>query len=136
MKRLFFFFLFIFLLVCPAFSAFQLVTGIDDPNIKDIAISHFYPDTIYVASFNSLYKSKDGGKTFVEVFSFVDQEIQQIFFDSNISNILYVVGSEHFYQITDGKKRLFTSEDEDEILSAAELKGCLYLGTTDGLYLA
>ncbi|MCF7875358.1 MAG: hypothetical protein K9L99_05810, partial [Candidatus Omnitrophica bacterium] len=63
MKRLFFSFLLIFFLVSPVFSAFQLATGIDDSNIKDVVISPFFPDLIYVASFNSLYKSKDKGKT-------------------------------------------------------------------------
>ncbi len=136
MKKLFLFFFLLFLFICPSDAAFQLVTGIDDPNIKDIAISPFYPDLIYVASSNSLYKSKDGGGYFEKIYSFIDQEIKQIFFNSEVSNILYVVGSEHFYQITDSRKRLFSADDEEEILAAAEYKGNLYIGTSDGFYVS
>lgn len=136
MKRLFCFFLFIFILTDPAFSAFQLVTGIDDSDIKDIAISPFYPDLIYVASSNSLYESKDKGKTYKKVYSFFDEEIQQIFFSKKETGIFYVVGSKSFYRITDKRENLFSGDDEEEILAAAEDNGFLYLGTTKGFYIS
>jgi ligand-binding sensor domain-containing protein len=136
MKRLFFSFLFTFLLVSPAFSAFQLVTGIDDSDIKDIAISPFYPDLIYVASSNSLYKSKDKGKTYQEIYSFVDEEIRQIFFSQKVTNLFYIVCSDNFYRLTDKREKLFSGDDEERILSAAEGNGFLYLGTTKGLYVS
>ncbi|MCF7874062.1 MAG: hypothetical protein K9M00_04440, partial [Candidatus Omnitrophica bacterium] len=136
MKRLLFSFLFIFLLVYPAFSAFQLATGINDSNIKDVAISPFFPDLIYVASFNSLYKSKDKGKTYQEIYSFVDEEIQQIFFSQKATNLFYIVCSNNFYRLTDKREKLFSADDEERILSAAEGNGFLYLGTTKGLYIS
>jgi hypothetical protein len=136
MKRLIFSFLFILLLVYPAFSAFQLVTGIDDSKIKDVAISPFFPDLIYVASFNSLYKSKDKGRTYQEIYSFVDQEIQQIFFSQKETNLFYIVCSNDFYRLTNKREKLFSADDEEKILSAAEGNGFLYLGTTKGLYIS
>ncbi|MCF7874890.1 MAG: hypothetical protein K9L87_04695 [Candidatus Omnitrophica bacterium] len=135
MKRLFCFFLFILLLTDPVFSAFQLVTGIDDSDIKDIAISPFYPELIYVASSNSLYKSENKGKTYKKIYSFVGEEIQQIFFSKKETGIFYLVGSKSFYRITDKREELF-SADEEEILAAAEDNGFLYLGTTETLYVS
>ncbi|MCF7878390.1 MAG: hypothetical protein K9L95_02820, partial [Candidatus Omnitrophica bacterium] len=125
-----------FLLTDPVFSAFQLVTGIDDSHIKDIAISPFYPDLIYVASSNSLYKSKDKGKTYKKIYSFIDEEIQQIFFSKKETGIFYVVGSKSFYRITDKREELFSADEEEEILAAAEDNGFLYLGTTETLYIS
>jgi hypothetical protein len=136
MKRLFCFFLFIFILTHPVFSAFQLVTGIDDSRIKDIAISPFYPDLIYVASSNSLYKSKDKGKTYKKIYSFVGEKIQQIFFSKKVTGLFYVVCSESFYRITDKREKLFSADDEEKVLAAAADNGFLYLGTTEALYIS
>jgi len=118
----------------PSYPAFNLVSGISDPNIKDIAISPFYPNIIYLSSSSSLYKSENGGKTFQKTETFVGGRIRQLFCDPRVAGLLYVVGAEHFYQIAGGKEKLFTVDDEEEILSGAEANGYLYLGTTNSLY--
>ncbi|MBD3265022.1 MAG: hypothetical protein GF375_07955 [Candidatus Omnitrophica bacterium] len=125
---LFFFFIF------PSHAAFRLVSGIYDSDIKDVVVSSFLPSLLYVASGNSLYKSKDRGKSFEQVYSFIDERIRRLFFDSNLSGIIYVVSSQHLYEINKGKKKIFTAQEEEEILTAAENKGLLYVGTTAGLY--
>lgn len=137
MKKLFLFFLSFFFVNFLSYAAFQPVTSIDDVNIKDIAISSFYPNIIYIASRNSLYKSKDSGENFRKVDSFIGEEIRQIFFHPTQVGILYLVTSKRLYQVTDRKERIFNLDsDDDTVLAAANHNGLLYVGTTDGLYLS
>jgi len=133
-------FLFVFFLIIfpfhSAFSLFQPVAGIDDSYIKDVIVSSFDARYIYSASKNSLYRSKDYGKTFRQTFSFIDEEIKRIFFDPYLANTIYVATSRNFYRISQQKERLFTCPDEEIILTAAKDSGVFYLGTNKGFYVA
>jgi len=77
-------FIFIFFLsVFPfknAFPLFSIVKGIESVWIKRIAVSPFDKNIIYVASNNTLFKSEDGGQTFIKAKAFVDENIQHLFF--------------------------------------------------------
>lgn len=135
MKKIILFFSFLMFFSSSSLAAFQSVTGIDSSDIKDVAFSPFYPNIVYVASRNSLYKSENSGQSFEKVESFIGEEIRQIFFNKKEVGILYLVTSRRLYQITDDKERLFTLDDDENILlCAANHDGELYVGTTEGLY--
>jgi len=131
--------LFFFLMILPlhsAFSLFKPVAGIDDYYIKDVVVSSFDARYVYVGSKNSLYWSKDYGKTFTQVFSFIDEEVKRIFFDPYLTSTIYVATTRNFYRISQQKERLFACPDEEIILTAAKNKGIFYLGTDKGIYTA
>jgi len=133
-------FIFIFFLsVFPfknAFPLFSIVKGIESVWIKRIAVSPFDKNIIYVASNNTLFKSEDGGQTFIKAKAFVDENIQHLFFDPNIANVLYLATSRNLFRITERVDRLFSVVGEEAILSAAAHRGRVYVGTIAGAYVA
>lgn len=96
----------------------------------------FNQQIIYVASKNALFKSEDKGKSFKKIFVSTDAEISHIFFDPSIVNILYIATSRNFFMFKDRAKKLFSSPEEEVILTAVKHKEEIYLGTTGGLYTA
>ena len=94
-------FLLSFLLLLPfqnTFALFKQVHGIEDTNIKRVAVSDLNPSLIYVASQNSLYKSENGGKTFDKVavlgqqrwaFNYVTDDEYAITTFYNLSPVFY-----------------------------------------------
>jgi len=132
-------FLLSFFLIIPfhnSFSLFRPVQGLESGNIKRVIISPFDPEVICVASSNSLYKSRDGGREFEKVAVFKDEEVQHIFFDSYLVDTVYIITSRHLYRLKEGLERLFSSPDDEIIYTAAKNKGLLYIGTSQGLRVA
>ena len=137
MKKLIFFLsLFLFIPFHNSFSLFQPVRGLESGYIKRVIISPFDPEVIFVASKNSLYRSREGSYDFKKIAVFKDEEVEHIFFDSSLSDILYIVTSRHFYKFTNELEALFFSPDGEVIFGAAKHKGVFYLGTSKGLYSA
>jgi len=133
------FFLLIFFLLLPfqnSFPLFKQVSGIEDTQIKRVAVSSLDPSLIYIASRNSLYKSQDNGKTFSKVAVFKDERVEHIFFDPYLAEILYIATNRHIYKIKDHLQELFSAPDGEVIRAAAKHKGKIYIGTNRGLYFA
>ncbi len=135
MKSFSFSLAFLFFCLSDAYCLFQPVQQIEDSKIKRVAISKLSP-LIYVASENSLFKSRDSGKTFKKLYVFKDESVAHIVFDPYLVDTLYLAAQRHLYQINDKKISLFNVPDEAQILSAAKFKGNIYVGTSDGLYYA
>jgi len=120
-----------------ALAVFQPVSGIDSAKIKEVVISKLNPALIYVASDNCLYQSKNSGEEFKKVAVFKDEEIQQIFFDCCLADILYVTTSRCFYRVIGEElDKLYSALPEQVIYSALKYNGELYIGTNAGLYSA
>ncbi len=117
-----------------AFALFKPVENIESGYIKRIILSHFDDSLLYVASKNSLYKSQDSGKNFKKISVFKDEEIQHLFFDPYLADVLYIVTSRHLYRFEDGLKQLYSSPDEELIFTAIKHKGQFYIGTSKGVY--
>ncbi|MDD5583868.1 MAG: hypothetical protein PHV55_02275 [Candidatus Omnitrophica bacterium] len=135
-KLLFFFSLFLILPLHCAFCLFNRVPGIEDAQLKRVIASALDPQTIYVASNNSLYKSNDGGKNFTKLNVFKDEPIAHIFFDPLLSDVVYVATSRHLYKIRDKTESLFTAPEEAQVLTAFKYREKIFVGTSDGLYAA
>ena len=116
-----------------SFSLFRPVQGLESGNVKRVIVSPFDPKVICVASNNSLYKSQDGGQEFEKVAVFKDEEVQHIFFDYSLADIVYITTSRNFYRLKDRLEKLFSSSDDEIIYTAAKNKGLLYIGTSQGL---
>lgn len=136
MRNLFLAFLFMALPLSNALALFYPLDKIDDAHIKRVVISPFDDNFLYVASRNSLFISKDKGKTFSKACVFKDEEISHLFFDAQSVNTLYLVTTRHFYRIKDKMEMLFNAPEEAIILSTAKLKSNIYVGTSDGVYAA
>ncbi|UCG35555.1 MAG: hypothetical protein JSW17_01795 [Candidatus Omnitrophota bacterium] len=132
---IFIFFLSVFPLK-DAFPLFRIVKGIESVWIKRIAVSPFDKNIIYIASDNTLFKSKDGGRTFVKTKAFVAENIQHLFFDPHIANVLYLATSRNLFRITKRIDRLFSVVGDEAILSAVAHRGKIYVGTIGGAYVA
>jgi ligand-binding sensor domain-containing protein len=136
MKKLFIACLFLSTPLSSALALFYPIDKIDDAYIKRVVISPLDDNSLCVASRNSLFVSKDKGKTFSKLCVFKDEEISHIFFDAHEVNVLYLVTTRHFYRIKDKTEMFFNAPEESVILSTAKLKGKIYVGTSDGLYTA
>jgi ligand-binding sensor domain-containing protein len=137
MKKLIFFFSLFLILPCHfAFCLFDRVSGIEDTYLARVIISPLKAQTIYVSSRNSLYRSEDAGKNFAKLNVFKDETVAHIFSDPALANIVYVATTRHLYKITDKTESLFSSPEEAVILTAFKYKGDIYVGTSDGLYVA
>ncbi|MFH1771575.1 MAG: hypothetical protein ABH872_02050 [Candidatus Omnitrophota bacterium] len=127
----------VFLLVFSCHNAsalFRKISGLDDARIKRVVLSPLNPKVIYAASDNSLYLSKDKGDTFIKKYVFKDEDVQHMFFDRYSADILYLATTRHLYKITDNtKEKLFSASDDTIILTAAQHRGSLLLGTANGL---
>ncbi|MFH1504254.1 MAG: hypothetical protein ABIH08_02530, partial [Candidatus Omnitrophota bacterium] len=131
-------FLPIFILI-PFFNAFPIfrqVRGIEDAYIKRVAVSELNPELVYAASKNSLYKSIDGGDTFQKTDTFKDEEVQHLFFDPYSADTLYLATLRHIFKITDKTEKIFSSLNEEDILTVAKFKEQIYAGTDNGIYFA
>ncbi|MBU1112900.1 MAG: hypothetical protein KKH93_03355 [Candidatus Omnitrophica bacterium] len=127
----------LFILPLPySYALFKPVGDLESSQIKRAVISPFTPSLIYVASKNSLYQSQDSGQTFSKLSVFKDEEVQHLFFDPYLANLTYIVTSRHLYR-WDGKlEELFTAQDEERIYTACRHQDKLYIGTSQGFYLA
>ncbi|MCM8786937.1 MAG: hypothetical protein NC935_02660 [Candidatus Omnitrophica bacterium] len=135
-KKVFFLFIFI-LFPLKCYPVFKLMDDIKDPYIKRMCILPLKPNTIYIASKNSLYKSQDNFKTIKTLFTFKDEEIMHIFSDTYLADTVYIITTRHLYKIkNDNLNRLFSCPEEETIYSIAKLKDKIYLGTNNGLYTA
>ncbi|UCD15908.1 MAG: hypothetical protein JSV34_02345 [Candidatus Omnitrophota bacterium] len=131
--------IFLFLSIFPfidSFSSFEPVEGLEDVRIKRVAISPFNNKLIYIVSENSLFRSEDGGAVFKKVSVFKDETAQHIFFDSYLANTLYIATSRHVFKVEDKLQRIFSSPDEAMILTVGKFKEAIYVGTTEGCYMA
>ncbi|MBU1122584.1 MAG: hypothetical protein ABH952_02465 [Candidatus Omnitrophota bacterium] len=131
--------IFFLLLVFPfhnGFSMFARVEGVEDARIRRVVVSPLNPKLMYIASDNSLFKSQDGGQTFEKVSVFKDETVQHLFFDPYLANILYVVASRHIFKVGNKVETVFTSSDEESILTAVKVRDKIYVGTTAGIYFA
>ena len=129
----------LFLSVFPlkdAFPLFRIVEGIESAWIKRIAVSPFDKNIIYIASDSTLFKSEDGGRTFIKAKVFVAENIQHLFFDPNLANILYLATSRNIFRITDRIDKLFSVVGEEFILTTISYRGKIYVGTIQGAYVA
>jgi ligand-binding sensor domain-containing protein len=129
----------IFLFLLPftsSFPFFKSVQGIEDAQIKRVAISSLEPSLVYVASNNSLYKSNDGGKTFNKVSVFKDETVKHIFFDPYLTRTLYIATTRHLYRLKEQLEKLFSSPEEETINTAAKYKGIIYVGMSEGVRFA
>ena len=128
-----------FLLVFPLYSSFalfNLVQNIEDSSIVRVVISPFNSSVMCVASKNSLYESRDGGKDFKKLAVFKDEEIRHIFFDPHLFDVFYVATTRHLYEVKEATKQIYICPDEETIYAAAKHKGRIYIGTDKGLYSA
>jgi hypothetical protein len=128
-----------FLLGMPfqsSFALFKQVPGIEDVQIKRIAVSDLDPSLIYVGSQNSLYQSKDRGKTFKKVAVFKDAHVRHILFDPYLVEVLYIATTRHVYKWKDGLQEIFSVPDGEIILTLSKHKGKIYIGTSKGLRFA
>jgi len=131
------FILLLWFLILPlpyAFAIFVSVENIEDAHIKRIAISPFDEGLMYVGSNNSLFKSKDCGKSFEKIYVFKDEELTDIVFDPQITGVCYVTASRHVYRFGEKQEMIFSAPEEELILSIAKYKGEIYMGTNAGLY--
>ena len=137
MKKLIFLLsLFLIIPFHNSFPLFRPVQGLESGSVKRVIVSPFGPKAICVASNNSLYKSQDGGQEFEKVAVFKDEEVQHIFFDSSLADTIYIATSRHLYRLKEGLEKLFSSSDDESILTAAKHRGLLYVGTSQGLMFA
>lgn len=120
--------------LCPVFAIFQVIEAIEDAYIKRVAVSPFDDNSLCAASKNSLFISKNKGKTFYKVSVFKDEEVVHLFFDRQSADTLYLATARHIYRIKDKTEMLFTAPEETLILNIAKQNGNVYIGTSDGLY--
>ena len=116
------------------FPVFNQIYGLEDSHFKRIAISKFDSSFLYAASKNSLFKSKDNAESFQKIAVFKDEEIQHIFFDSYLSDVLFIVTTRHLYKFRDKLEKIYSSFDNQEIYTAVKHKGKIFIGTSGGIY--
>ncbi|MDP2922313.1 MAG: hypothetical protein Q8O30_01135 [Candidatus Omnitrophota bacterium] len=136
MKKLLLALLFFTLPFLKAFPVFHTVENIDDVYIKRVAISSFDADILYVGSKNSLFISPDSGKTFQKISVFKDEELAHFFIDPYLANTLYLATTRHLYKVTNEAEKIFNAPEEAVVLTAAKFKNEIYVGTSNGLYVA
>ncbi|MEI8350599.1 MAG: hypothetical protein WCI77_10670 [Candidatus Omnitrophota bacterium] len=136
MRKLLLAFLLTVLLPFNTFAIFRVIEKIEDVRIKRVAVSPFDDKVIYVGSKNALFISRDKGATFRKTYVFTDEEITHLFADQHLTDILYITTTRHFYRIKDNVERLYSAPEETIILSSAKYKENIYLGTSNGIYVA
>jgi len=131
-----FFLLFCFFLLpsLKVFPIFISVETVEDARIKRIVISPLDENLIYAGSDNSLFKSSDCGLNFKKICVFKDEKLNDIVFDSHVPDVCYIASDRHVYKLTEKQEMIFSAPDEETVLSVAEWKGEIYMGTTVGLY--
>jgi len=119
------------------FAVFRQVQDLEEAYIKRVAVSKIDSGWICVASKNSLYESRDSGKTFRKIAVFKDEELQHLFFDPYLADRFYAVTSRHFCRVKDAElENLFSVSSQEVIYTAVKDKGFFFVGTNQGFYLA
>lgn len=130
--------LFILLLIpiSNSFALFKPIEGLRDIQIQRVTISSLDPSLFYAASKNSLYVSRDSGRTFKKVAVFKDEEVKHILFDPYLADTLYIATTRHLYKWKDNLKQLFSVREGEVIYTVAKRKGKIFIGTNNGIYFA
>ncbi|HSR88570.1 MAG TPA: hypothetical protein VLL07_06410, partial [Pontiella sp.] len=113
---------------------FSKVEGMDSTRFRNVAVSSASASFIAVASDKSLYVSEDGGESFRRIMMLKDEEISHLHIDRAPSNIVYLAGSRHCYQVGNVIERIFSANEGEQIRYILKHKGMLYIATTEGLY--
>jgi len=125
------------LLPLNTFAIFRIIEKIEDVRIKRVEVSPFDDNVIYVGARNALFISRDKGATFRKVYVFTDEELTHLFADQRLVDILYIATTRRFYRINkDTVERLYSAPEETVILSSAKYNENIYIGTSDGVYVA
>ena len=131
---------FIFCVACLADEAWTPVSGIKDPDIKEIMASPCEKGVMYASASKTLHISKDMGKTWSSVFSTSG--------DANIINFIgaseggvFVCTERGLFRSRDGIsnwKRIFKGliSEENNVLCIAFLDDNIYIGTGGGLFIS
>ncbi len=120
----------------PIFAAFSKVPGIDDPRIKQVAVSPKDPRIIAASSENTLYLSRDGGRHFAKTAVLKDEQINYLFMDRDLPDTVYVAGTRNGYMAGTSTERIFTARENEELHFIVRHADQLYAGTSEGLYRA
>ena len=127
---------FAFAPIAIADETWERVTGITEPNIREIAISGM---ALYSASARNLYRSEDDGNTWHGVFS-ARGEDNAINFIAALRNCVFVCTNRGLFKSIDGKagwKNIFKgigAEEKSVFHIALSGDKNLYLGTKKGLF--
>lgn len=138
-----------FLMIFLVFSSgifskegFLKIGGLDE-DLYSVAISPFDSKLIFVGSGDSVFESKDGGKSFRRIFTVKGEfkKVNYILFDPYQYEKVYLATDSGLYLTSDlGKSfsKIFKAQDEEgnyiKCLSLAKKKNIIYLGTDEGLY--
>ena len=125
-----------FVVSSNAFALFSVVSSIDDTNIRQVVVSPFNTNLIYVTSAISLFKSDDEGNTFTKINAFVGEDVNHIFFDPYLADTLYVVTSRNVFKVNDTIERIFSAKGRLRFLSGLRQGEHIFIGTTQGAYYA
>ena len=116
------------------FPIFNQINGLEDAQFKRIAVSRFDSSFLYAASNNSLFKSKDNAESFLKVAVFKGEEIQHIFFDLYLADVIYICTTRHLFKFKDKLETLYSAPDDQKIYTAVKNKGIIHIGTSQGIY--
>ncbi len=118
----------------------ELVHGIKELDIKEIAIDTYRKGIIYVATLKAIYRSEDEGDTWEAVFS-ARGDAGNINFIAVSQEAVYVCTEKGLFKSEDGRsswKKIFSGvgEKESTLHVAFSENGTIYLGTRGGLFLS
>jgi photosystem II stability/assembly factor-like uncharacterized protein len=119
----------------------ELVPGISDPDLREVAIDPGTSGVIYVSGAKSLYRTPDSGNTWTVVFS-IQAKNDAINFVGVQGQAIFVCTGDGVFASADGKstwKRVFKGigEKENNVRHIAFLKGKkIYIATGAGLFIS
>ena len=138
MKYLFIILLFfIFCVACLADEVWTPVSGIKDPDIKEIIASPREKGVMCASASKALYMSKDKGKTWSSVFS-TSGDANTINFIGAYEGDVFVCTERGLFRSLNGRsnwKRIFKglNSEENNVLCIAFADNKIYIGTGGGL---
>jgi len=120
-------------------EAWTLVSGIKDPDIKEIITLPHEKGTIYASASKTLYMSKDNGKKWSAVFSTSGDTNIINFIGASADGSAFVCTKRGLFRSENGRsnwKRIFKglSSEENNVLCIAFTDNRIYVGTGGGLF--
>ncbi len=126
---------FLFVFIESAWAGFVKLGGIEKAALYRIYVSNFDDNLLYTTSSNSLFRSRDGGKTWKKILVAKDEGIRDLCVDDVLYDNIYLATTSSLYRIFEDKiEKVFISPPEVEIKCVGKNRNTVYVGTTSGLY--